>query len=59
MTKFDILKVEDLKLTTISYDSECTYLDDAKCRKDYPIELIKEMKINCAKIVLHSVFYKK
>ena len=27
--KFDLPKVEDCKLTTISYDSDCEYLDDA------------------------------
>ena len=59
VTKYELPKVEDLKLTTISYDSDCKYLDEAKSRKDYPIELIKEMKIYCAKIALHIVFYKK
>ena len=59
VTKYELPKVEDLKLMTISYDSDCKYLDDAKSRKDYPIELIKEMKIYCAKIALHIAFYKK
>ena len=44
---------------TISYDSDCKYLDDAKSKEDYPIKLIKEMKIYCAKIVQHIAFYKK
>ena len=44
---------------TISYDSAYKYLYGAKSRKDYPIELIKEMKIYCAKIVPHIAFYKK
>ena len=39
--------------------TDCKYLDDAKSRKDYPIEFIKEMKIYCAKIAPHIVFYKK
>ena len=59
VTKFELPKVEDLKLMTISYDSDCKYLDDTKSRKDYPIELIKDMKIYCAKIMLHIAFYKK
>ena len=59
MTNFEIPRVEDLKLTTVSYDSDCKYLDDAKSRKDYPIELIKDMKIYCVKIALHIAFYKK
>ena len=37
VTKFELPRVEDLKLTTISYDPDCTYLDDIKDRKDYPI----------------------
>ena len=59
VTKFDLPRVKDLKLTTISYDSDCKYLDGAKGRKDYPIELIKDTNIYCAKIVLHIAFYKK
>ena len=59
VSKFELPKVEDLKLVTISYDSDCKYLDDTKGRKDYPIELIKDMKIYCAKIVTHIAFYKK
>ena len=59
VAKFELPKVEDLKLMTISYDSDCKYLDDAKSRKDYPIELIKEMKIYCDKIAWHIAFYKK
>ena len=31
--KFELPKVEDLKLMTISYDSDCTYLDDVKTEK--------------------------
>ena len=59
VTKFELLKVEYLKLMTISYDSDCKYLGDTKSRRDYLIELIKEMKIYCAKIALHIAFYKK
>ena len=59
VTKFELPKIGDLKLTTISYDSDCKYLDDAKSRKDYPIELIKGMKVYCVKIAPHVAFYKK
>ena len=59
VTKFELPKVEELKLTTISYDSDCKYLDGAKSRKDYPIEHIKDMKIYCVKTALHIAFYKK
>ena len=51
--------VEDLKWMTISYDSDCKYIDDAKSRKDFPIELTKEMKISCVKIALHIAYYEK
>ena len=47
--KYELTKVEDLKFITISYDSYCKYLDDAKSRKDYPKEHIKEMNIYCTK----------
>ena len=59
VTKYELPKVEYLKFMTISYDCDCKYLDDAKSRKDYPIELIKEMKIYCAEIALHIAFYNK
>ena len=49
VTKFKLPRVEDLKLMTISYDSDSTYLDEVKDTKDYPIELVKDMKIYCAK----------
>ena len=48
VTKFELPKVQDFKLTTISDDSNCTYLDNAKSQVDYLTELIKEMKIYCA-----------
>ena len=59
VTKYELPKVEDLKFTTISYDSDCKYLDDAKSKGDYPIKLIKEMKICYSEILLHIAFYKK
>ena len=49
VTKYELPKIEDLKFMTISYESDCKYLNNAKSRKHYPIELIKEMKIYCAK----------
>ena len=47
VTKFELLKVEDLKLTTMTYDPNCTYLDDVKDRKDYPIELVRHESLLC------------
>ena len=43
VTKFELPNVKDLKVTTISYDSDCKYLDDAKSLRDYMTELIKDM----------------
>ena len=59
VTKYELPKVEDLKITSISYHSNCKYLNDAKSKKDCSIELIKAMKIYCAKILPHIAFYKK
>ena len=47
MYKFELPKVEDLKLTTTSYDSDCQYLDNSRKLKDYPTELIQDMKNYC------------
>ena len=48
-----------IHLIDFMYDSDCKCLDDAKSRKDYPIELTKDMKIYCVKIAPHIVFHKK
>ena len=44
VTKFELLRVEDFKLTTISYEPNCTYLDDVKNRKDFHNHLLKILK---------------
>ena len=49
MTKFELPKVEDLKLTTISYDFNCHYLDNAMNLKDYPTEITQDIKNYCVK----------
>ena len=59
VTKHELPKVEDLKLMTMSYDSDCMCLDDIKDRKDFPQALVKDMKVYCAKIATHVAFYKK
>ena len=38
---------------------DCTYLDDVKDRKFYPLESVKDMKVYCAKIAPHLAFYEK
>ena len=57
--KFELPRVDDQKLTTVSYDPGCTYLDDVNDRKDFPQSFVKDMKVNCAKIAPHVAFYKK
>ena len=42
----------------MSYDSDCKNLDDAKSLKDYPTQLIKDMKM-CVKIAPHIDYHKK
>ena len=59
VTKFELPKVEDLKLTTISYNSNCQYLDNAMNLKDYLTELIGDMKNYCVKIAPYVEYYKK
>ena len=59
VTKYELPRLEDLKLDNVSYDSNCTYLDDVIDRKDFPQTLVKDIEVYCAKIVLHIAFYKK
>ena len=59
VTKFELPKIEDLKLTMISYDSTCQYLEDAKGLKDYPTQFIRDMKNYCVKISPYVHYYKK
>ena len=59
VTKYELPRVGDLKLATIAYDPNSTYLDDVKDRKDFPQSLVKDIKVYCAKIVPHIAFYKK
>ena len=59
VTKFELPKVEDLKLTTISYDFNCQYLEDAMNLKDYLTQLIRDIKNYCVKIAPYVDYYKK
>ena len=58
-TKLELPKVEDLRLTTISYDSTCQYLEDAKILKDYMTQLIRDMRNYCVKMAPYVDYYKK
>ena len=59
VTKFDLLKVEDSKLTMISSDSTCQYLEKAKSIQSYPTQYIRDMKNYWVKIAPYVDYYKK
>ena len=59
VTKFELSKLEDLKLTTISYDSTCQYLEKANGKQSYPTQYITDMKNYCVKIAPYVDYYKK
>ena len=59
VTKFELPKVQDLKFTTISYDTERKYFNAAKTKRNYPLGLINEIKEYCIKIASHIAFFKK
>ena len=44
VTKFELPKVEDLKLATISYESNCQYLGNVMNLKDYLTENIQDIR---------------
>ena len=52
ITKFELPCVEDLKLTTIDFDSNCSYLDD---NGNY----IKKLHRHCLRIAPYIDFYKR
>ena len=49
VTKFELPKVEDLKLMTVDFDSKCSYLSK---NDTYDIKLIKYCLKNCS---LHGI----
>ena len=51
MTKFVLPKIEDLKFTTIKFDSSCKYLDTGRKMKVYPSNYIPNLTAYCKKIV--------
>ena len=58
VTKFE-LPNEDLKLTRISYNSTCQYLEKAKTIQSYLTQYIRDMKNYCIKIAPYVDYYKK
>ena len=59
VTKFQLPKVENLKLTMISYDSTCQYIDSANSIKSYPTQHLRDMKNYCIKTATYVDYYKK
>ena len=57
VTKFALLKVEDLQFDDIPYDAECAHLDNPK--PGQIIGMIKEVKHYCVKIAPHINYYRK
>ena len=56
VAKFELPKVEDLKLTTVQFDSKCTYLvrNDTQMSNYYP-----KLLVYCLKIVPYVEFYQE
>ena len=52
VTKFELPKIEDLHLTTIQFDSTCSYLDTGKGRKNYPTNYIPNPLAYCENCAL-------
>ena len=51
MNKFVLPKIEDLKFTTIQFDSSCKYLDTGRKKNKYPYNYIPNLMAYCMKIV--------
>ena len=56
VAKFELPRVEDLKLTTIEFDSKCTYLAKNDTQK---YSYFPKLLAYCLKIVLYVEFYKE
>ena len=55
-TKFELPRVEDLKLTTVQFDSKCSYLTARNCAQS---SFFPKLLVYCQKIVPYVEFYKK
>ena len=55
VAKFELPREEDLKLTTVEFDSKCTYLATNDTQK----KLFPKLLLYCLKIVPYVEFYKK
>ena len=60
VTKFELPKIEDLHLTTVQYDTKCSYLDTGKDKNNLPSSsFLPKFLEYCEKLVPFVEFYKK
>ena len=60
VTEFELPKIEDLHLTTVQFDSKCSYLNTEKVNKDdVASSYLPRLLVYCEKIVPYVNFYKK
>ena len=57
--KFELPKVKDLHLTTVQFDSVCSYLDTGKDKNNFSSSYLPKFLAYCQKIVPYVNFYKK
>ena len=57
VAKFELPKVEDLKLTTVQFDSKCSYI--AARNETQPSSYFHKLLAYCQKTVPYVEFYKK
>ena len=57
VTKFELPRVEDLKLTTVPFDSKCSYLTSRNHTQ--PSIYFPKLFVYCQKIISYVEFYKK
>ena len=56
VTKFVLPMVEDLKFSTIQFDSSCSYLDTDISSGKYPTNYISNIRTYCKKIIPFVAF---
>ena len=52
VTKFELPRVEDLKLTTIDFDPNCSYLNGNE-------KYMKKLQRHCLRVALYLDFYRR
>ena len=59
VTKFELPEIEDLHLTTVQFDSTCSYLNTGKDRNNFSSSYLPKLLAYCENIVPYLNFYKK